>query len=67
MITNSFNTADNKYSIQSHGNGWAYEVTCLNSGDTLWFQDHDADQLQADTNDFTDTCVIDQHFECNFN
>jgi hypothetical protein len=68
MITNSFRTDDDKYLIESYGNGWAYEVTSLDDDEqTLWFQDSDADQLQADTDNFANTCVIDQHFECNFN
>lgn len=62
-----FNTADGKYTITSHGNGWAYEVTCNAESahaDALWFQDHDAEQLQADTNNFENTEVIGQYFEC---
>ena len=68
MITNTFRTADDKYLIECYGNGWAYEVTSLDDDEqNLWFQDGDAAQLQADTDNFANTCVIDQHFECNFN
>jgi len=67
MITNEFDTDDGKYTIQSYGNGWGYKVTCNTTGDDLWFQDHDADQLQADTNNFEDTVIIDQYFENLFN
>ena len=62
-----FNTADGKYTITSHGNGWAYGVKCNAESayaDALWFQDHDAEQLQADTNNFENTDVIGQYFEC---
>ncbi len=61
MITNSFVTADNKYKINSFGNGWAYEVFC--GDDSLWFQDYDAEQLQLETEDFTNTMVLDMYFE----
>jgi hypothetical protein len=70
MITNEFDTHNGKYTIRSFGNGWAYEVRCNNPNPDdslysyLWFQDHDADQLQTDTNNFEDTVTIDQYFEC---
>lgn len=67
MTTNEFDTHDGKYTIRSYGNGWAYGVRCNVEGayaDALWFQDHDAEQLQADTNNFEDTCAIGQYFEC---
>ena len=63
MITNEFDTDDGKYTIKSYGNGWGYEVRCNNTDDTLWFQDHDADQLQTDTNNFEDTMTLDMYFE----
>lgn len=64
MLTNEFDTADGKYTIKSYGNGWAYEVVDIGTGESLWFQDDAASQLQTDTNDFCDTCTIDQYFEC---
>jgi len=63
MITNDFNTDCGKYTIVSHGNGWAYTITCNTTGDDLWFQDDAAHQLQTDTNNFEDTVTIDQYFE----
>jgi len=59
-----FNT-DN-YTVVSHGNGWAYEITDCN-GDTLWLQDDDAAQLQRESNDFENEIVINQYFENLFN
>jgi len=64
MLTNEFDTENGKYTIKSYGNGWAYEVVDIGTGESLWFQDDAASQLQADTNDFCDTCTIDQYFEC---
>jgi hypothetical protein len=64
MTTNEFDTHDDKYTIKSYGNGWAYEVVDIGTGESLWFQDHDAEQLQAQTNNFEDTCAIGQYFEC---
>ena len=59
----AFTTADGKYYIISHGNGWAYEVVCQATGDSFWVQDDDASQLKEDTNDFENTGVIDQMME----
>jgi hypothetical protein len=59
-----FTTHDNLYHITSHGNGWAYEVTCNSTKANLWFQDQDACQLQNDTQDFTNTDVLRSYFEC---
>ena len=67
MKTNEFDTHDGKYTITSYGNGWAYGVRCNVEGayeDALWFQDDSASQLQADTNNFENTDVIGQYFEC---
>jgi len=52
MITNTFTTENNKYHIESLGNGWAYSVTCLRTGKNFFVQDHDADTLQKETDDF---------------
>ena len=62
-----FDTHNGKYTIVSHGNGWGYEVFCNSTGDNLWFQDHDAEQLQADSNNFEDTTVLSQYFENLYN
>lgn len=66
MTTNEFDTADGKFTIKSYGNGWAYEVTCNTTGDSVWVQDHDAHQLQTQTNDFEDTCVLAYYLEGHF-
>ena len=58
-----FMTADGKYLVISHGNGWAYEVVCQATMDSLWVQDHDACQLQKDTDSFENTDVIGQMME----
>jgi hypothetical protein len=65
MTTNEFDTADGKYTIKSYGNGWAYSIADNRSPDTdpLWFQDEDAIRLQEETEDFTNTMVLDMWFE----
>ena len=60
----SFNTPNRRYLITSHGNGWAYEITDQETGDSLWFQDSDAQAVQENTGDFEDEGAIDQYFEC---
>ncbi len=60
----SFITINERYHITSYGNGWAYEVTCQNTGEILWFQDDSACQLQTDTNDFENEGAITEYFEC---
>ena len=64
QTTSSFETQDGNYLVEVFGNGWAYQVTCNSTGDCLWFQDDHANQLQTDTNDFDDTFIFDQYFEC---
>jgi hypothetical protein len=59
----SFNTPNRHYIVTSHGNGWAYEITDQETGESLWFQDDDAVQVQQNTNDFEDESAIDQYFE----
>jgi|LauGreDrversion4_2_1035121.scaffolds.fasta_scaffold3241946_1 hypothetical protein len=59
-----FVTADGKYHIESHGNGWAYEITDQATGDSLWFQDSDACEVQKETQDFENTDPIKAYFEC---
>jgi hypothetical protein len=60
----SFNTPNRRYLITSHGNGWAYEITDQETGDSLWFQDEDAYTIQENTGDFEDESAINQYFEC---
>ena len=59
-----FTTESGRYHITSHGNGWAYEVTDNETGDSLWFQDDDATQLESDTSDFECETAIAQYFDC---
>ena len=64
LVPYEFNTDNNAYHVKSHGNGWAYEVTDNTTGESLWFQDDDANQLRQDTNDFQNEAAIAQYFEC---
>jgi len=57
-----FNTPTDKFHITSHGNGWAYEVHCNTTGESLWFQDQDADFLRDNTADLTDEDALDTMF-----
>ena len=58
MNSATFSTHDDKYLVTSYGNGWAYEVECVETGYSFWVQDHDADDLRTSTNDFEDTYVL---------
>ncbi len=60
----TFNTPNRRYLITSHGNGWAYEIKDQETGDSLWFQDDDAQSIQEETQDFEDESAIDLYFEC---
>ena len=60
----AFNTQSGRYSVISHGNGWAYEITDNETADNLWFQDSDAIQLQEESNNFEHEFVIAQYFDC---
>jgi hypothetical protein len=57
-----FGTPTDKYHVTSHGNGWAYEVHCNTTGESLWFQDQDADFLRDNTADLTDEDALDTMF-----
>jgi hypothetical protein len=57
-----FNTKSGRYSVISHGNGWAYEITDNETGDNLWFQDDSAIQLQADTDNFENEDMLSEYF-----
>ena len=55
--------ADSRYTIRSFGNGWAYEIDDHETSDTIWLQDHDADELKELTKNFTDLSWLDHYFE----
>jgi hypothetical protein len=59
-----FESNSGRYTITLHCNGWAYEIEDNVTNETLWFQDHDADQLQNDTNNFQNDAVLREYFEC---
>lgn len=63
MITNTFTTPSGKYLVESYGNGWAYTVTHQPSGSSVFVQDHDAEQMQADTNNFECEIALDSWFD----
>lgn len=67
MSTNEFDTPTGRYTVTSFGNGWAYTVTCNSTGEHLFFQDYDAEQIQAETDNFENESAIDQYFDCLFN
>lgn len=52
------------YIVTSHGNGWAYTITDKRTGESVFFQDHDADTLRDETHNFDDDYehVIDSYF-----
>jgi len=58
-----FNTHSGRYFVTSHGNGWAYEVIDLQTGDSLWFQDDDANQFEAATQNLENEDAISIYFE----
>jgi len=60
----SFTTPNNRYLVKSHGNGWAYEITCQETGENLWVQDSDAEQLREAAADFENEDAIADYFEC---
>ena len=63
QTTNEFITETGKYYISSYGNGWAYEITCQTTGDSLWFQDDDADYIKVATSDFNNEAELLAYFE----
>ena len=63
MKSTAFTTEDKKYHIESLGNGWAYSVTCQRTGNNFFVQDHDAEQLQLETDDFACTGALDMYME----
>ncbi len=59
----TFTTEDGRYDVTVHGNGWAYEITCNETSDTIWLQDQDADVIKETTNDFENTAILLEYFE----
>jgi hypothetical protein len=58
-----FTTQSGRYLVTSHGNGWAYEVVDLQTNDSLWFQDDDANEIQEQTDHFEHEENIAVYFE----
>ena len=63
MHTLQFTTPTERYHVSSYGNGWAYEIFCQTTGASLWFQDHDADEIQRFTNNFENEDNIEIYFD----
>ena len=59
-----FTTESGRYFVISYGNGWAYEITDRETGDSLWFQDDDATQFEQNTNNLENESEIAQYFDC---
>lgn len=57
-----FNTINNRFLITSHGNGWAYEITDNNTGESIWVQDDAACDIQQATQNFECEDAIEQYF-----
>lgn len=62
-----FTTANNLYHVTSYGNGWAYEITDQQTGESLWFQDDGAEAIRMDTQDFEDEAALTPYFEMLYN
>jgi len=61
----AFTTPTKRFTVISHGNGWAYEVhTNPQTDQSLWFQDGDAAQFQTESGDFTNENFIQEYFDC---
>lgn len=58
-----FTTQSGRYLVTSHGNGWAYEVVDLQTNDSLWFQDDDANEIREQTDHFEHEGNISVYFE----
>lgn len=50
-----------KYLVESFGNGWAYGITCLNTGKTLWVQDESVNEFEQ-VFDFADLEMFEIYF-----
>jgi len=57
----TFTTPTGRFHVVSHGNGWAYEVTCQTTGESFFVQDDAASQLQEDTADFTNEDLLSEY------
>jgi len=58
-----FTTPSRRYIVASYGNGWAYNVTDQDTGEEFFVQDHDAQQLQEESNHFENEDVLAQYLE----
>ena len=58
-----YTTPTGRYHVTSHGNGWAYTITCQQTGADLWFQDHDAQMLSDTTDGLANEDAIAHYFE----
>lgn len=58
-----FVPTNERYYVESYGNGWAYCVSDQTTGRSLWFQDHDADCIREQTNDFDNLDVLADYFD----
>ena len=43
-----------RFHVAEHGNGWAYTITCQETGDSFFVQDEAAAHVQHETDNFTD-------------
>lgn len=58
----SFTTESARYFVKSHGNGWAYEVTDQETGETIFVQDSDADTLRDHCANFDNEAALSDYF-----
>ena len=63
MISIEFTTPSRRYVVESYGNGWAYTVTDQETGEEFFLQDHNAQQLQEESNHFENEDVLAQYME----
>lgn len=61
-VTNVFPCCD-RFDVVEYGNGWAYEVRDAESGQSFWVQDQDADELKAQSNNFTRAETLDDYMD----
>ena len=61
-----FITSNGAYHVTSHGNGWAYEITCNTTGNSLWFQDANAYEVEHRTRNFRNEDALRDYFETLF-
>jgi hypothetical protein len=60
MMTAQYRISE-EYYLTVYGNGWAYEVED-SEGNSVFVQDHDAEMLQQQTNNFEDLSVLPDYF-----